>query len=125
MIHQIALDPGHDQLGQSIHLGIGQSPAARDAVPALDAPPAAGGRGMLSSEDRMPAVGGLLAVLQRVGRPHTLGQHLVGVAVDGIPALGAGVGAVLGRKGETGPEARMPQSGKRVLNPGLICPGRR
>ena len=61
MIHQIALDPGHDQLGQGIYLGIGQSPAARDAVPALDAPTAAGGRGMLGREDRMSAVGGLLA----------------------------------------------------------------
>ena len=97
MIDQVALDPGHDQPGQGINLGISQSPAARDVVPALDAPTAAGGRGMLGREDRMPAVGGLLAVLQRAGRPHTLGQHLMGVAVDGIPALGAGVGAILGR----------------------------
>ena len=97
MIHQIALDPGHDQPGQGINLCIGQSPTARDVMPALDASAAAGGRGMLGREDRMPAVGGLLAVLQRVGRPHTLGQHLMGVAVDGIPALGTGVGAILGR----------------------------
>lgn len=97
MIDQIPLDPGHDQTGQGINLCIGQSPAARNAMPALDAPAAAGGRGMLGREDRMPAVRGLLAVLQRVGRPHALGQHLMGVAVDGIPALGAGVSAIPGR----------------------------
>ena len=52
---------------------------------------------MLGREDRMPTVGGLFAILERMSRPHTLGQHLMGMAVDGIPALGASIGAILGR----------------------------
>ena len=105
VIHQIPLDPGHDQPGQGVNLCIGQSPASRNMMPAFDAPPAAGGCGVLGRKDRMPTIGGLFTVLERMSRPHTLGQHLMSVAVDGFLALGAGVGAILGRQGETSPEA--------------------
>ncbi len=53
----------------------GQFPALRDRMPFLQAAAAAGGRGVLSHEDRVVAHGGLLAVIVRMGRREPLGDE--------------------------------------------------
>lgn len=109
MPFQISIDPGHDEGGESVDLGIRERTALGDVVPLGDAAAAAGGGGMLGCEHGMTAPWGLASVVPRLRVPYPRTQHLVRVAVDHIPSFGPGVGAVLPIEREFRPERRAGQ----------------
>ena len=77
-VRHLALDPADDHVD---HVGAflrGQFPALGDLVPAQQAGAATGGGGVLGDEDRVAAVGGLPAVLVRLGRGEALADELAG-----------------------------------------------
>src|SRR5687768_6145609 len=65
---QLAVDPAPDHLDHVGPLVAVEPVTLRDAVPRLHAAAAAGGGGVLGHVDRVVAVGGLPALVARLGR---------------------------------------------------------
>lgn len=90
----LPFNPSHNQGHSIIDFSRIQRPALFDSMPLLNAPPAAGGRGVLGDEDRMPPHGCLFAVIlgKIGGNP---GIHKIKCVVfDGFEAFGGSVIAI-------------------------------
>jgi len=74
---ELPLDPARDHVHDIVVLLAAERAPLRDAVPAVQAGPAAGRGRVLGDEDRMAAVRRLLAVLGRLGGGEPLRDQLV------------------------------------------------
>ncbi len=79
---KIAIDPRHNQLGETVDLLRAQRPSPRNMVPFLNTSAAATCGGVLSCEYRMTAPGCLFPVFRRLGGTDPLGEHLMRVPVN-------------------------------------------
>lgn len=78
------VNPAPDHLDHVGPLATVELMALRDAVPRLQAAPAAGCGGVLGHEDRVVAVRGLPAVVARLGGREPLRNDLCGVSTHGL-----------------------------------------
>lgn len=117
MIRQIPVDPSHDEIGQSVHLGIGQRPTFGNAMPFLDASAAACRRRMLGGEHRVPAPRRLPAVVGRLRLAHACAQHLMRMPVDDMSALVARIRPISLAQHELRTELRFAEPHEGVLHP--------
>lgn len=95
------VDPPDHQLYYIILLLGRQLHAARNAMPFQKTATAACGRSMLSREDRMAAVGCLLAIIVRRGRSEPAEYEIARVRDDDVPATLLDVLAITRREFET------------------------
>jgi len=109
-VRHLALDPTGDHVHDVGALAGGQFAALGDLVPAQQAGAAAGGGGVLGDEDRMATVGGLPAVLVRLGGSKALGNQLAGVPADRGRAVQFGGGPVAAAQAELRTEG-LPREG--------------
>ena len=80
----LSLDPREQQIDDALLFGRGQIPVGRHGVPFLQALAATAGASMLRYKNRMPAHGGLFAVVRGMGRGQSLPDKILSVAANDI-----------------------------------------
>lgn len=92
---KIAVDPCHNQSGETVDLLCAQRPSPRNMVPFLNASAAATCGSMLSGEHRMTAPGRLFPVFRRLGGTDSLGEHLMCVPVNEFASFASRICSIM------------------------------
>lgn len=94
MIDEIAFNPCHDEICQTVHFRFRQFTPFGYVMPFFDASPAACGGGMLGGEYWMTTPRCLFAIIFRLGRTYPLTQHFMRMPIDGRFTFDPSVGTV-------------------------------
>lgn len=94
MIDEIAFNPCHDEICQTVHFRFRQFTPFGYVMPFFDASPAACGGGMLGGEYWMSTPRCLFAIIFRLGRTYPLTQHFMRMPIDGRFTFDPSVGTV-------------------------------
>lgn len=124
MIDEIAFNPCHDEICQTVHFHFRQFTPFGYVMPFFDASPAACGGGMLGGEYWMTTPRCLFAIIFRLGRTYPLTQHFMRMPIDGRFTFDPSVGTVFVGQHEFGTKCRMLQTRQRFSNPLLFIIGR-
>lgn len=84
-------------------------------MPFFQAPPATTGRGVLGDKNRMAAIRGLLAVVDRLGWGQAFGYEVVSMAQDGFDALGLQILKILGVQSKLAAKSGFGQAGEQFV----------